>query len=146
MCFTVTTPRLWGGLELTCRAGPTWIGATGRPVTDVGGVLWRDLERHEIDWAPLTRSNVRELHPLWFGVYAGIVYHHGAGFRLPLSRHDAESSQRLPRPLQLLVRYAIARRSAFRARRLHRRLLAGDEFFRGLIDGSEPAVEGSLLD
>ena len=50
----------------------------------------------------MLRSNRRNLHPLWFGLYEDLIYHHGAGFRPPLSRADfaelsAKKSGRLPR-------------------------------------------------
>jgi len=34
----------------------------------------------------LLRSNRIDLHPILFALYGGIVYHHGSGFRGPLSR------------------------------------------------------------
>ncbi len=139
-CFTVTTPRLWSELDGNWRPGPEWIGTTGRPATDLGAQLWRRLDDAGIGWEPLLRSNVRDIHPLWFGVYGEILYHHGAGFRLPISRIDSDPSAGLPRPLQLLLRYRIARYNQFRSRRLYRRLLAGDEFFRELIADSSTAA------
>jgi hypothetical protein len=36
----------------------------------------------------MLRSNKRDLHPLWFGVYENLVNHHGAGFRKPAMRTD----------------------------------------------------------
>jgi len=42
------------------------------------------------DWYPLLRSNGRNLHPIWFGIYGDIIYHHGAGFRAPVSRYDLQ--------------------------------------------------------
>jgi hypothetical protein len=37
------------------------------------------------------RTNRRNPHPLFFGVYGDVIYHHGAGFRLPISRVDLAS-------------------------------------------------------
>jgi hypothetical protein len=142
-CFTVTTPRLWSELGGTWANGPKWTGTTGREVTDLGAVLWRRLEDAGIAWEPLLRSNVRDIHPLWFGVYEDIVYHHGAGFRLPISRVDSDPSADLVRPLQLLVRARIAYTSQFRSRRLYRGLVGGDEFFRDLIADSSTATISS---
>jgi hypothetical protein len=142
-CFTVTTPRLWSELGGTWARGPEWTGTTGRQVTDLGAVLWRKLEDAGIEWEPLLRSNVRDIHPLWFGVYDDIVYHHGAGFRLPISRVDADPSVGYPRLLQMAVRARIAYTNQYRSRRLYRRLASGDEFFRELIADSSTAAISS---
>jgi hypothetical protein len=59
-------------------------------VTDVGGNLLGALEERGVEWEPILRTNRRNLHPLWFGVYGDLVYHHGGGFRRrPISRVDA---------------------------------------------------------
>ena len=60
----------------------------GRKTTDVGANLLSKLDSNEISWLPLLRSNKRELHRLWFGIYEDLIYHHGAGFRIPISRID----------------------------------------------------------
>ena len=128
-CFTVTTSGFWQELGSNWRRGPEWIGSTGRPVSDLGAELWRDLETAGIDWEPILRSNARDLHPMWFGVYGGFVYHHGAAFRLPISRVDSDPSRDDPYLIRRAKRLRIALRSQRISRRLHRRLLAGDEFF-----------------
>lgn len=131
-CFTVCTVGLWRRLGTTWKSGPKWEGSNGKQVTDLGAQLWRALEDGGVPWSPLLRSNEKDLHPLWFGIYGGIVYHHGAGFRLPISRIDSEPSERLIRPLQLLLRYRIARWNQFRSRLYYRKLTTGREFFREL--------------
>ena len=80
-CFCVTTVGLWRKLPGDWTAGPTWPGAQGRPTTDVGGNLWRKLERSGTPWVELLRSNGVGLDRLNFAVYAETIYHHGAGFR-----------------------------------------------------------------
>jgi hypothetical protein len=60
----------------------------GRVKADIGGNLLRAVERSGREWTPLLRSNRVNPHPLWFAVYGDIVYHHGAGFRKPISRID----------------------------------------------------------
>src|SRR5919198_425248 len=50
-------------------------------VTDVGGNLLGLLEARGIEWYPLLRTNKVNPHPLQFGVYGDLVYHHGGGFR-----------------------------------------------------------------
>ena len=91
-CFCATTVESWDDLHGDWSKGHPWTAgaAGGRPVSDVGGNLLFALESRGSAWTPLTRSNRHDLHPLWFGVYGGIVYHHGAGFRArKMSRHDA---------------------------------------------------------
>jgi hypothetical protein len=87
-CFCVTTVGFWRRVGGDWKAGHAWPDARGRPTTDVGGNLLGILERHGAAWYPLLRSNRVDLHPLWFGVYGGVVYHHGAAFREPWCRHD----------------------------------------------------------
>jgi hypothetical protein len=96
-CFCVTTVEAWSRLHGDWTAGPTWTGAHGNPTSDVGANLWRRLELTGTPWVEVLRSNRVDLDPLYFGVYGGVLYHHGAGFRLgelsPAHRRDA------PRPL-----------------------------------------------
>ena len=42
----------------------------------------RPLEDAGIEWYPMLRTNKVNPHPLQFGVYEDLVYHHGGGFRL----------------------------------------------------------------
>ena len=55
-------------------------------MSDSGGNLLRILERRDQAWTPLLRTNRIDLHPLWFGIYGGFLYHHGAGFRKAVAR------------------------------------------------------------
>lgn len=80
-CFAATTVGLWRRLGGDWRDGPTWRNSRGEEVSDVGARLWAELERQGIEWTPMLRSNRRDLHPLMFGVYDDVVYHHGGGFR-----------------------------------------------------------------
>jgi hypothetical protein len=80
-CFCVTTVGTWRSLPGDWTAGPTWTGAHGLPTSDVGGNLLRKLELSHTPWVQVLRSNRRDLDPLHFAVYGGVVYHHGAGFR-----------------------------------------------------------------
>jgi hypothetical protein len=57
-------------------------------LTDTGGNLLRALERSNMPWEPLLRSNTVNPHWLWFGVYESIVYHHGSGFRAAVTIVD----------------------------------------------------------
>ncbi len=82
----------WRRLQGDWSRGGIWVNNSGNRVTDVGGNLLAALERSGSRWTPLLRSNAWNPHPLWFGIYGDIVYHHGAGFRAPLSRLDKEAS------------------------------------------------------
>ncbi|HEX8012983.1 MAG TPA: hypothetical protein VF814_18955 [Casimicrobiaceae bacterium] len=80
-CFGMTTAGFWRRIGGDWRSGPTWRNSFGEIVTDVGAVLLRSLTLKGIEWGKLHRSNRVNLHPLFFAVYGGIVYHHGAGSR-----------------------------------------------------------------
>lgn len=91
--FTLMSIGTWKLLDGDWSGGYPWINQAGERVSDVGGNLLRSIERTSATWHPIRRSNQRNLHPLWFGIYGGIVYHHGAGFRFPVSRVDVERSR-----------------------------------------------------
>ena len=97
-CFCATTVGFWRELGGDWNPGYTWRNSAGKEVTDAGGNLLRALRRKGVDWYPLTRTNRRNLRPLWFGVYDDLVYHHGAGFRGGLCRRDREAIGRVPEP------------------------------------------------
>jgi hypothetical protein len=63
-------------------------------VTDPGGNLLGILEGNGLDWHAMPRTNKKDLHPLWFGIYDDVVYHHGAGFRRMISRVDLRKDSR----------------------------------------------------
>ena len=87
--FCVTTLKFWKSINGDWKEGATWPTRHGA-ITDVGGNLLRILNDKGIEWLPILRTEGTFVHPLWFGVYGGVVYHHGAGFRLPISRVDKE--------------------------------------------------------
>ena len=74
--------------------GHRWKTSEGQSISDVGGNLLGILNKHGVTWHPMLRSNMRDLHPLWFGIYDNLIYHHGAGFREPLSRRDLPTLRR----------------------------------------------------
>jgi len=80
--FCVTTAGFWRGLPGDWRRGHTWTNPQGKQVTDVGGNLLGLIEDAGIEWYPMLRTNRVNPHPLQFGVYEDLVYHHGGGFRL----------------------------------------------------------------
>ncbi|MGO8871527.1 MAG: hypothetical protein ACLQPH_09035 [Acidimicrobiales bacterium] len=96
--FCATTVGFWQEIGGDWREGGTWKSPGGADVTDVGGTLYNQLQEAGVDWLPLLRSNTSDLHPLWFGVYAEHVYHHGAGFRRRVSRVDVAGNEDLASP------------------------------------------------
>jgi hypothetical protein len=90
-CFALTTVGFWRQLKGDWKMGYRWDVTTLNQtiqVTDVGGNLLGLLREKQITWLPILRSNTANLHPLWFGIYGGFVYHHGASFRSKVSRRD----------------------------------------------------------
>jgi len=125
-CFSATTVSFWHSIKGDWKSGYSWRNTHGKRVTDVGGNLLRQLTEHRAAWYPLLRSNTRNLHPVFFGTYDRVIYHHGSGFRAPLTRFDRSNviAQRiyklvathLPRygllSQRLLFRTAIAQNTA----------------------------------
>ena len=87
-CFCVMRVGVWRQLPGDWSEGLTWSGPHGTPITDVGANLLQRLESTGTSWAALSRTNRRNPHPVLFGVYGDVIYHHGAGFRLPVTRGD----------------------------------------------------------
>ena len=120
-CFCATSVGFWTELGGDWREG-SWTNAAGALVTDVGGRLLAQLEGRGVAWHPLLRSNRNNVHPLWCAVYGDLVYHHGAGFRRPLSRVDRDKLGPEPkRPTPVASGSRLAR--AVRQRILNRRYL-----------------------
>ena len=87
-CFCLTTVGYWKEIQGDWKRGYRWKNNSGVQVTDVGGALLKKLEDRKAQWYPMLRSNRRNLHPVFFGLYADLIYHHGAGFREPNTRAD----------------------------------------------------------
>lgn len=101
--FCLTTIKFWKKIQGDWKKGYQWETPSGEMVTDVGGNLLSILERNEIKWFPMLRSNQINLHGLWFGIYHDLIYHHGAGFRRPLSRLDNDKTRLIPEILNSLI-------------------------------------------
>jgi hypothetical protein len=86
--FCLTTIKFWNAIKGDWKDDFGWTTATGEHIADVGGNLLKLLNEKNIDWYPMLRSNRRNLHPLWFGLYDDLIYHHGLGFRPGISRAD----------------------------------------------------------
>ena len=85
--FCATTVGFWRELGGDWSRGP-WTNDVGWQIDDPGGRLLETLSAKGIEWHPLRRTNRVNLHPVLFGVYADVVYHHGAGFRQVFDRID----------------------------------------------------------
>ncbi len=85
--FCLTTVGFWKEIEGDWSAGYMWENDAG-VTTDVGGELLRTLRERNLPWRPILRTNTKNLHPVWFGIYEHRIYHHGAGFRPRVSRVD----------------------------------------------------------
>ncbi|MFV8819961.1 hypothetical protein [Haliea sp. E17] len=152
-CFCITTVGFWQQVGGTWKPGYKWQRIDGQMGTDVGGELYGLLDRGQYAWEPLLRSNRRELHPLFFGIYGDRVYHHGAGFRDKLCRRDAHcgidgysaslarlierlQGRRSTRWLRQLLRKHMYWYMRRKNQRLHRevmaRILRDDDFTRSL--------------
>jgi hypothetical protein len=121
-CFCVTTVGFWTDIGGDWRPGYTWTNTLGYRTSDVGGNLLGRLKSQHVAWRPLLRSNRVNLHPLWFGIYEDLVYHHGAGFRERLARATLELRRaRVPHWVPMLRRIdkQLAVRAAMRKRREH---------------------------
>jgi hypothetical protein len=86
--FAATTVGFWKTIQGDWSEAP-YINSQGAEVKDAGGALFQRLTADGIAWQPMLRSNKRNPHPLWYGIYADVVYHHGAGYRSPVSRIDS---------------------------------------------------------
>lgn len=89
--FAATTVGFWKKIEGDWYPGYSWKNCHGSEVSDTGGNLLKILDEHKVNWYPLNRTNRTNIHPLWFGIYDDVVYHHGAGYRMPISRLDLKN-------------------------------------------------------
>jgi hypothetical protein len=141
----------WKEIQGDWMPGTTWKNSMGAETSDVGGNLMGILNEKGIAWRPLLRSHSLAEHLLWFGIYGGVAYHHGAGFRPAVSRMELWSRhpriwkgyqqlQRLPntrvtRALRRLLSpkqlgaVKIAEKNQQTSRELLTRMLENDAFF-----------------
>lgn len=86
--FTAIKVKTWKNIKGDWGQGHYWTNSDGIKVTDTGGKLLAAIEEKGLKWHPILRSNKRNLHPVMFGVYGDVIYHHGAGFRKKTTRYD----------------------------------------------------------
>lgn len=113
--FAATTVGFWKAISGDWSVAP-YINRQGVEVADTGGALFNNLAARGIAWHAMLRSNRRNLHPLWYGIYAGIAYHHGAGYRSPVSRIDSILSGKQ-------VDAFLASNAYKKSKRMHRKML-----------------------
>lgn len=120
--FCVTTVGWWRE-HGDWRPGPKYLCGNGERWSDAGARLLEELEHTRERWVDLTRTNPQRLHPLFFGIYGDLIYHHGAGSRRPISKADVAAGGDMT-----------ARAEANRATgdRLYRALVRDPEFWKEL--------------
>lgn len=86
--FCATTVKFWKEIDGDWNKGYYYLTGMGYDITDVGSYLFKNLTNQRIKWYPLHRTNKKNFHPLFYGIYDDIIYHHGAGFRECVSSVD----------------------------------------------------------
>lgn len=74
-CFLATTLKFWKENKLS------WDLDESQGASCAGVLLKKWLDENQIQWGKMLRSNCFNLHPLNFGVYGSLIYHHGSGNR-----------------------------------------------------------------
>tara|TARA_R110001583_G_scaffold70825_4_gene200006 strand:- start:881 stop:1687 length:807 start_codon:yes stop_codon:yes gene_type:complete len=74
-CFLVTTVKFWRDHNLSWDLDPS------QGAECAGVLLKKFLDINGIKWKRLLRTNAYNLHPLNFGIYDDMIYHHGSGNR-----------------------------------------------------------------
>ena len=92
--FCMTTVGFWKKIKGDWAKGYQWQNNQGKFVSDIGGNLLGILTQKQIQWHPLLRSNKKNIHPVFFGIYEGLIYHHGSGFRNGSSRQFAHDKKK----------------------------------------------------
>lgn len=104
-CFCMMKIKTWKEVEGDWGQGNfTWRNKFNEEVRDVGGLLLKSLNEKNIGWYKMNRSNNHNLHPLLFGIYDGLIYHHGAAFRNPGTRVDRNKVKNFEERLERFVK------------------------------------------
>jgi len=74
-CFFVTTVKFWNDNNLSWDLDPS------QGIECAGVLLKKFFDSKGFSWKKLLRSNSYDIHPLNFGIYGDLVYHHGSGNR-----------------------------------------------------------------
>lgn len=131
--FCATTVGFWRDLEGDWTPDGSITNELGEGLPrDPGGVLLGQLEEEGVAWTPLGRTADLGPHPLFFGVYGWLIYHHGAGFRRAVSRLDMAGAPGRRRWLGLsraVYLARVARRNARLSREVRARIETDPSFF-----------------
>ena len=88
--FCVATVKTWKKIHKLSN-GNIWGMAYSGGInhnSEIGGVLLNVLNRNNIKWYKMKRSNTVNYHDVFFGIYDNLIYHHGGGSRGMRCRHD----------------------------------------------------------
>lgn len=86
--FCATTVGFWQKIKGDWKMGHLWRDSRREKVTDVGGNLLNILAQNNLKWFAALRTQSLSKHPVFYGIYDHIIYHHGAGFREGNERSD----------------------------------------------------------
>ena len=98
-CFLATTIKFWKENNLN------WNLDVSNGIYTPGITLKKWLDKKQIKWKPLNRTNIFNTHPLMFGVYDDIIYHHGCGQRQAFDGVDIWSRPGILRGPDIDLRY-----------------------------------------
>lgn len=87
--FLFTTVGFWRDAGLSWKGGE--VDGKSYDINFIGAVL-KKLGR---EWVRLKRTGGLADHPVFFSVYGDSVYHHGAGFRVPVSSYCSRNGIRI---------------------------------------------------
>jgi hypothetical protein len=147
-CFCVIRVGDWDDIRGDWSMGHCWTMPSGLPTTDAGGNLLATLERRHLPWTPIVRTNTINPHPLWFAVYGDIVYHHGAGFRNPMSRSIKQDQprrwkrgERVPKLGRVVRKVDDVRIEHWQKQRIAANRILGDQIFTKLAQDPDFYLE-----
>lgn len=136
-CFCATTVGFWKKIKGDWKRGHKWKDAQGEWITDPGGNLLKQLEDKRIDWYPMVRSNKRNPHPVLFGIYDSLIYHHGAGFRGSVTRLDEIARKANANATEKVLSILPWYRHSVRRNIRERNRLMGEEIFAKIQKGGD---------
>jgi hypothetical protein len=87
--FLFTTVGYWKEAGLSWKGGE--IDGKKYDINFISAVL----RKRKQEWIRLKRTGGLADHPVFFSVYGDMVYHHGAGFRVPVSTYCAKNGIRI---------------------------------------------------
>jgi len=61
------------------------------------------MDENNIEYYPIRRTNVVNLHPLYFAIYEDVIYHHWAGSRRMITAPDRRRHEQTKEPLDAIA-------------------------------------------